>query len=78
VQKIILTNHALRRMRERGVPRWQVVKTIYQPEGPIQPGEFNEEIAYRRFGAREIGVVFEETKRNIIIVYTVIVRKLRQ
>jgi len=64
-------------MRERGVKFWQIERTLQEPEGPVQPGEFNEEIAYRRFGCREIGVVFEETKREIIIVYTVLVRRLR-
>ncbi len=78
LSRIILTNHALKRMKERGVPRWQVERTIFEPDGAVQPGEFDEEIAYRRFGNREIGVVFEETKRDVIIVYTVFVRRLRQ
>lgn len=77
MKRVILTNHALKRMRERGVPRWQVGRTIFEPQGSIQPGEFNEEIAYHRFGNREVGVVFEETKRDVIIVYTVFVRRLR-
>jgi len=64
-------------MRERDVKFWQIERTLREPEGPVQPGEFNEEIAYRRFGRREIGVVFEETKREIRIVYTVLVRILR-
>jgi len=75
--RIILTHHAIKRMHERRVSRWQIDMTVYQPDGPGQPGEYDEEIAYRRFGNREIGVVFEETKREFIVVYTVVVRKIR-
>lgn len=77
-KKIILTDHAKRRMAKRGVREKQVRETIFYPDKPYLPGELDEETAIKRFGNREIRIVFEETKRNVIIVYSVISKPLRK
>ncbi|MEW6609312.1 MAG: hypothetical protein AB1414_18025 [bacterium] len=62
-KRLIFTIHAKKRMRQRKVNRSQVEETIFDPDEPYQLGELEEEIAIRRFGNREIWVIFEETKR---------------
>ena len=77
IKRIILTNHAKKRMKSRHVSMKQVNETITEPDEPYRLGEWNEEIAIKRFDKREIRVIFEETKRDTIIVYSVISKPIK-
>lgn len=73
--KIVYTYHARKRMTQRKVTPEQVEEVLTWPDD-ILPGERDEEIASKRFGIREIRVVYEETGRDIVVVYTVISKRL--
>jgi len=75
--RIIYTRHARKRMIQRKVAPEQVEATLTGPD-EILPGEWEEEIAVKQFGTREIRVVYEETGEDIVIVYTVISRRLKE
>jgi hypothetical protein len=78
LKRFIFTEHALRRMKERGVRRSEVYETLFSPDLPYQQGQLDEEIAIKRIGHREIRVVFEVKKTGECIIYTVIVKPLRK
>jgi hypothetical protein len=78
LKRFIFTKHALRRMKERGVGRSEVYEALFNPDFPYQKGQLDEEIAIKRIGRREIRVVFEVKKTGECIIYTVIVKPLRQ
>ena len=44
-------------------------KTLESP-GELIPGENGEEIAVKRFGAREVRVVYKETDAGCFVIYT--------
>jgi NADPH-dependent ferric siderophore reductase len=67
---IIYTLHAKQRMVQRKVSPEQVVEAIESPD-KILPGDNGEEIAVRRYGIREVRVVYEEVDVDTIVVYTV-------
>lgn len=73
---IIYTRHAEQRMIQRKVSREQVVETIESPD-EILPGDNGEEIAVRRYGAREVCVVYEEVEADTVVVYTVMKSRVR-
>ena len=75
--RIIYTRHALQRMNQRGVTETQVVEALEWPDEHV-PGERNEEMVVRRFGARELRVVFEEIEPDTFLIYTVIKPKVLQ
>jgi len=77
-KRVIFTKHSLRRMRERGVSVDEVYETLFNPDRPYELGKIgDEEIATKRFGRKEVKVVFEIKKTGELIVYTVIVKWLR-
>jgi hypothetical protein len=67
---IIYTRHARQRMIQRKVSPGQVVEAIESPD-EILPGDNGEEIAIRRYGTREVRVVYEEIGVDTVVVYTV-------
>jgi len=76
--KIVYTYHAKRRMAQRKVAPEQVEETLAWPDD-ILPGEQDEEIAIKQFGAREVSVVYhEDIDRDAIVVYTVISKRLKR
>ncbi|MCS7266204.1 MAG: DUF4258 domain-containing protein [Armatimonadetes bacterium] len=76
--RVIFTKHALRRMKERNVSAKEVHEALLNPDRPYELGKIgDEEIAVKRFGRKEVRVVFEEKKAGELIVYTVIVKWLR-
>jgi len=75
--KIIYTYHAKKRMLQRKVTPECVEEVLVWPDDTL-PGEQSEEIAIKQFGAREVRVVYEEdADRDVIVVYTVISKRLR-
>lgn len=54
----------------------QVVETIESPD-QILPGDNGEEIAIKKYGDREIRVVYEETDVDRIVIYTVMKSRIR-
>jgi hypothetical protein len=68
--RIIYTRHAKQRMSQRRVSEDQVAETLASPDKLI-PGESGEEIAVKRFGAREVRIVYRETDEGSILIYTV-------
>jgi hypothetical protein len=75
--RIIFTRHALQRMNERGVTEAQVIDALEWPD-EITPGDRNEEMALKRFGVRELRVVFEEIEPDTYLIYTVIKPKVER
>jgi hypothetical protein len=69
--RITYTHHARQRMIHRRVSADQVVEALESPDELI-PGDSGEEIAIKRFGAREVRVVYKETDAGRFFVYTVI------
>jgi hypothetical protein len=75
--RIVYTYHAKKRMGQRKVTSEQVEEVLAWPDDTL-PGEWNEEIAIKRFGVREVKVVYEEdSDRDVVVVYTVISRRLK-
>jgi len=68
--RITYTHHAKQRMIQRKVNADQVAETLESPDELI-PGENGEETAIRRFGTREVRVVYKETDANSFVIYTV-------
>ena len=73
---IIYTRHARQRMIQRKVSPEQVVEAIESPD-EILPCDNEEEIAVRRYGAREVRVVYEEIEADTIVVFTVMKSRVR-
>lgn len=73
--QIIYTRHARQRMRQRNVTEMQVTETLEMPD-EIKSGDAGEEIAIKRYGNRELRVVYEEVAANTFVIYTVIKPKI--
>lgn len=74
--RIIYTHHARLRMAQRKVSEEQVVETLESPDD-IVLGDGGEEIAVRRFGVREVRVVYEAVDANDYLIYTVVRQRVR-
>jgi len=66
--KIILTNHAKKRMRQRGVGLDEIKKTIRYPDSVKSQPEPHKKRASKIFGRRTLDVVYEENNGRHIIV----------
>lgn len=75
--RIIYTRHALQRMNQRGVTEAQVIDALEWPD-EITSGDRNEELAIKRYGVRELRVVFEEIEPDTYLIYTVIKPKVER
>ena len=73
--RVIFTHHARQRMRQRRISEAEVFETLGAPDD-ILPGDEHEDIAVRKFGAREILVVYEETGQGTVVIYTVMRRRI--
>jgi hypothetical protein len=69
--KIIYSRHAKQRMTKRKVTHSQIVETLDMPDD-IQEGDFDEQIAIKRYGNREIRVVYKEIAQDEYFIITVI------
>ena len=69
--RITFTQHAKLRMIQRKVSVDQVAETLESPDELIA-GDSGEEVAVKRFGVREVRVVYRETDDGSFLVYTVI------
>ena len=69
--QIRYTHHARLRMAQRKISAAQVRTTLDAPD-ELMTGELDELIAVRRYGNREIRVVYEQVDPNIVVIYTVI------
>ena len=67
---ITFTYHAKQRMIQRNVSADQVAETLDSPDELI-PGESGELVAIKRYGTREVQVVYRETDAGSLIVLTV-------
>ncbi len=69
--KIIYTRHARQRMKQRGIKPEQVEETLHTPDD-VLAGDYQEEIAIKNYGNREVRVVYEETASGVFVIYTAI------
>ena len=69
--RITFTHHAKLRMIQRKISADQVAETLESPDELIA-GDSGEELAVKRFGVREVRVVYRETDDGSFLVYTVI------
>lgn len=75
--EIVYTRHARQRMTQRKITSDQVQEVIETPD-EILPGDNGEEIAIKRFGNREVRIVYEETIPGQVVIYTVMNPKVRR
>lgn len=73
---IIYTRHARQRMTQRKISPEQVRETLEAPDD-IFPGSNGDEIAVKRYGPREVRVVYEEVTGDTFVVYTVMKPRVR-
>ena len=73
---ITYTHHARQRMTHRKVSVEQVAETLDAPDELIA-GEGCEQIAIKRFGDREVRVVYEETGAGNFAIYMVMRPRVR-
>ena len=66
---IVYTRHAEQRMRQRKVRHEEVVETLEEPD-EIQPGDNGGDMAIKRFGTREVRVVYMKTAPDTDLIYT--------
>lgn len=69
--RITLTHHARLRMIQRKVSESQIAETLESPD-ELLAGDSGEAIAIKRFGVREVRVVYRETDDGSFLVFTVI------
>jgi hypothetical protein len=69
--RIIYTRHARQRMKQRKVTEAQVEETLSEPD-EIESGDNGGDMAIRRYGGREVRVVYGEPEEDTYVVYTVI------
>jgi hypothetical protein len=69
--RIIYTRHARQRMSQRKVSEKQVEETLLEPD-EIEPGDNGGDIAIRRYGTRQVQVVYNEVEKETYLIYTVI------
>lgn len=74
--QIIFTRHARQRMKQRRVTEKQVEETLTDPD-KIEPGDNGGDIAIRRYGGRDVRVVYSEPSEDKYVVYTVIKPRVR-
>lgn len=72
----VYTNHAKQRMAQRNVNDKQVKKTVMSPDD-VLIGDYGEEMAIRRYGSREVHVVYEQIDGDMILVITVMNPRVR-
>jgi len=65
---IIFTHHAKQRMIQRKVSADLVTETLDSPD-ELMPGDSGEEIAIKRFGVREVCVVYGEIDTGSLVVH---------
>jgi len=71
------TDHCRIRMSERGVTESIIQATVESPD-EILHGDEGEEIALRRYGSRELRVIFRQLRTDDILVITVMQHKVRR
>ncbi len=74
--RIVYTRHARQRMKKRKVTKKQVEETLTYPD-EVELGDNGSDIAIRRYGGREVRVVYGEPEENNYVVYTVIKPRIR-
>lgn len=66
-QGLIFTNHALRRMKERGITHQNIWETYKFPD--FQAEKKNDSVERsKKFGKREISVIFKHNEKNEIVI----------
>ena len=69
MKKLILSNHALKRMFERGINEQEIAQTMENPNYKIRRGDEIE--AYKKFGNETLKVVYAETETFIKVITVV-------
>ncbi|MBP9815555.1 MAG: DUF4258 domain-containing protein [Candidatus Levybacteria bacterium] len=66
-QGLILTNHALKRMSERGITKKDIWETYKFPDAQVEK-ENNTTERRKKLQAREISIIFKRNLKNEVIV----------
>lgn len=74
--RIIYTRHARQRMMQRAVTEQQVEETLSDPDA-MEAGDNGGDTAIRRYGDREVRVVYGELRDGVYVVYTVVKPRLQ-
>lgn len=64
---IYYTKHATERMRRRNVTKRQVEEALYNPDWTEKTRD-EREISIKRYGKREIEVIYKKIRNNYIII----------
>ncbi len=63
-------------MKQRKVTERQVEETLTNPD-KLEPGDNGGDMAIRRYGGREVRIVYDEPEENCFVIYTVIKPRAR-
>ena len=74
---IIYTRHAEQRMHQRKVRHEEVSETLENPD-EILAGNNGGSTAIKRFGSREVRVVYTEPEEDTFLIYTVMKPRVHQ
>ncbi len=68
MSKIIWTNHALQRIKDRRIPQSQIDQTVYSPDSRINNEDGSIELV-REFGHQKVHAIIKENNRgeNILL-----------
>lgn len=67
MKKLVFSEHALKRMRERGIPEEWVGEVINNAEETIN-ARFDRRASFKKFGDIYAIVIYEEKVNNIVVV----------
>lgn len=67
MKKIVVSKHALKRARERGIPEKWISEVIRDPEETINV-KFGRTASYKRFSTEYVVLIYEERADKIVVV----------
>lgn len=76
LKNVVVSAHASRRAKERGIPEEWIKATINEPQEIIDV-KFGRKASFKQFGDYYIVVIYEDHKSEIVVVTAVKVDKKR-
>jgi len=77
MKQIIFIQHALDRLKERGISKELVIKIIRNPDG-VDPEIATRNIAYKLIEGKLIRIVYDEEEESIVVISAYSTSKVRK
>jgi len=77
MKQIIFIQHALDRLKERGISKELVIETIRNPDG-VDPEIANRKIAYKLIEGKLIRIAYDEEEESIVVISAYSTSKVRK